>query len=110
MKKITISHGDVQLYPSSKKAIGLAKKVEHNGSFTLAFGEVTNHSHRITVDRPETMGIYRTDDGKVFLVLTEPGKLDHEEHGVLTVPPGVYEQGAEREHDWFSNVTRRVVD
>ena len=99
-------HGDVSFHPI-KEATG--KVINHNGSFTLALGEATGHHHLITVPRIEDMEIRETAAGYI-LVLKSEGTLTHEEHGTLTVAPGTYRIGKEREYDWFSLATRRVID
>ncbi len=83
------------------------KIVNHNGSFILARGEVTNHCHRITAERME---IRQTEDGRFYLALESEGVMTHEDHETITIAPGIYEVGHEREMDWFSKAVRKVVD
>ena len=99
-------HGDVILHPI-KKAEG--EIIKHNGSFILALGEATGHHHKITVMDVEDMEIRQTPMGYI-LTLKKEGTLTHQEHGPLTIPIGIYFSGKEREFDWFSLKTRRVVD
>ena len=56
-------------------------KVKHNGSVVLALGEKTGHKH-----------------------------VTHNQHGTLTIAPGTYRVGQEREVDHFAQVTRKVID
>lgn len=99
-------HGDIPLYPI-KKASG--ELLKHDGSFVLALGEATGHHHKIAVRNPADMEIRQTAVGYV-LILKSEGMLTHEEHGAITVRPGTYRVGREREKDWFSLTTRRVID
>jgi hypothetical protein len=99
-------HGDIPLYPI-KKASG--EKLDHSGSFILAEGEATGHHHRISVADPADMEIRQTAAGYI-LVLTSEGTLTHQEHGTLSIAPGIYSVGREREKDWFSGAVRRVID
>lgn len=102
-----ISHGDVNLHLVNKLE---GQPVAHKGSFTLALGEVTGHSHRLTVQNPDDLEIRKDAQGNMYFHLKSEGKLDHEEHGVLIVQPGTYKQIAEREFDWFALKTHQVVD
>ena len=99
-------HGDIPLHPI-RKASGTV--IKHSGSFILAEGEATGHHHRITVANPADMEIRQTAAGYV-LTLKSEGTLSHEEHGTLTIAPGTYRIGKEREKDWFSLSVRRVID
>lgn len=100
-------HGDVGLFPLSSLPKGKVEK--HNGSFVLALGETTGHKHVITVEREDAMTIVTTDEGR-FIELKMPGTLTHEEHGTITVEPGIYFQVAEREMDWFGLSVKKVID
>ncbi len=104
-----ISHGDVNLHPVKDIPKEL-KEVKHTGSFILAYGEVTGHSHRIAVAEPQTMRILQDMNGNIYIELLKEAQIDHEEHGVLTVKPGWYFQVQERERDWFSQTNRKVID
>ena len=77
-------------------------------NLTLAYGEVTGHSHRITEGRAN---LYRLVNGVVILrVLSEYAKLYHEEHEDLMLPKGDYEVLKQREYDWQNEVNRDVAD
>lgn len=96
-------HGDIRL--SRIKA--LPKDVNKLKHKTLAYGEVTGHSHRFADDR----FIDRYSDGeRTFLKVTRPSTLIHEEHGPQVILPGLYEQIQEREHDYIEESARAVVD
>lgn len=86
------------------------KKLKHDGSFTLALGEKTGHRHVITVERPEQMEVRQLENGQHVLVLTAPGTITHQEHHMIVLEPGTYRVGREREHDWFQDATRQVID
>lgn len=85
-------------------------KQKHNGSFVLALGEKTGHRHLITVDRPDQMEVRDIGNGEFILVLSSAATITHEEHLPITLDPGTYRVGKEREFDNFSLVTRQVVD
>lgn len=107
MEKQPIRHGDVNLHPYEGKIEG--EKVTHKGTFKLALGEVTGHSHRISTKNPTDLEIYETAFGRI-VVLKSEGIISHEEHKTLTVPAGTYIQKQEREFDWFQKVSRQVID
>lgn len=99
-------HGDVSFHPIKKLE---GKIIKHKGSFILALGEATGHHHKITVMDVADMEIRETPAGFI-LVLKSEGTLTHQEHGTLKIDAGIYRIGKEREYDWFSMATRRVID
>lgn len=83
MEKKNYRHGDVILVPSS-----VPDKAEEKKGLTLAEGEVTGHSHRIS----EGMAQMFKFDSKVYLrVTSERAALVHEEHKRIDLPAGDYE-------------------
>jgi len=74
--------------------------------FTLAEGEATGHHHIITAPKV----IITDDNGQRYMALSSKGTLAHPEHGAVVIEPGIYIEIREREHDYFLNETRRVVD
>ncbi len=99
--------GDIPLYPFMGEVSG--EKVTHNGSFVLALGEATGHHHRIEVLNPHDLEIVKTEGGYI-LTLKSEATITHQEHLPIKLAPGVYRSGHEREKDWFSLATRRVID
>ena len=68
------------------------KKLDH---LTLAKGEVTGHSHKITEGNAE---LYE-ENGVLYLsVKDETAKLTHEEHKEIVLPKGDYEIKIQREY------------
>ena len=59
----------------------------HDGRLVLALGEATGHAHAI---RAGSRAGLRGRDGKRWLEAMEPVKLEHEEHGPITIEPGTY--------------------
>lgn len=100
--------GDIPLYPFLGKPTGNA--VQHNGSVVLALGEKTGHKHVITVSNPNDLQAWKQLGGGWIITLKTEGTLTHNQHGALTIAPGTYRIGQEREHDYFSEVTRQVID
>ena len=83
-------HGDVLLVPV-KKAKG--KKLNH---LTLAEGEVTGHSHRITEGEA---ALFSFDEKLYLSIQSDLATLSHEEHKALQLPHGDYEVIIQREYD-----------
>lgn len=102
-QRMIIRHGDVLL----RQIDSLPKEKKEIKDKTLAYGEVTGHSHRFT--DPSLVTRYSSGD-KMYLELSAIGELVHEEHLPQVILPGVYEQITEREHDYIEESTRAVVD
>ena len=99
--------GDVVFIPVAKMPVG--KEIKHNGSDVLALGETTGHKHVIMVALPDQMFI-TVLDGNKFITLLAPGTVTHEEHKTITLDPGIYRIGQEREKDWFALTVHKVID
>jgi len=84
-----IRQGDVILLPVQK--IG-GKKLSH---LTLAEGEVTGHSHRISNGQAE---LYEQDGILYLRVLSTTATLNHEEHHALQIPQGSWVVRIQREY------------
>jgi len=69
----------------------------------LAEGEVTGHSHTVTVDVFEDEGIRMFDapDGTF---------VKHEEHHEVQLPPNAYESDKVVEYDPITERVKKVVD
>lgn len=102
-------HGDVSLIPQEE--IKKLKEVYKGNSYVLAYGEQTGHKHLL--ETKEAAGIAILQDeatGKFYLKVNAPASLSHEEHKTQEVQQGFYLISNEREYDYFSLATRRVVD
>lgn len=96
--------GDIVFVPFKNKVTGDVQK--HSGSFIVGYGEATGHHHKVHCD---DMQVLKTDKGYI-LVLGSQGRVTHQEHKDIVLSPGTYVVEHEREKDWFSLATRRVVD
>jgi len=102
-----IIHGDVILFAeeSLPKEFSTFNRLEDN---TLALGESTFHLHKLFGDN---IDLRENPDTKVkYLKLVVPAMLRHQEHRQITLPPGNYRIGIQREYDPFSKRIRAVVD
>lgn len=86
------------------------KKLTKDNSFVLALGEVTGHKHVMVAEQEKDMRIFQDKQGRYILEVKAPTKLSHEEHRTLTFEPGIYEMSNEREHDYFKQEERQVID
>lgn len=87
-----IRQGDVLIIPWKKLSVKDSVKLN---SLTLAKGEVTGHSHRISEGKAE---LYQRH-GTLFLrVLSPTAKLQHEEHHPLNIPKGDWMVRIQREY------------
>ncbi len=84
-----IRQGDVILMPVSEIT---GKKLAH---LTLAEGEVTGHSHRISNGEAE---LYDKDGTLYLRILSKKATLSHEEHEALPIPQGNWEVRIQREY------------
>jgi len=71
----------------------------------LAHGE-SGHSHVIEDDESELIEVGE----RMLLKLTKSATIKHEEHGPVTLSPGVWEVGRVKEFDYFQQMSRQVMD
>ena len=86
-------HGDVMLELIDQLPAGSKRKLTHA---TLAFGEITGHSHAIRQKSDVTLYDYGT-----FMCLDVHAKtvsLVHEEHATIELPKGLYRVWRQREY------------
>ena len=93
--------GDVLLKEITKLPNNLVVKNK-----ILAYGEATGHHHRFV---SEQVQVYKDNEGKQFVEVTEPSKLVHEEHAELEIPKGTYVVVTQREFDVIQGI-RQVQD
>lgn len=109
-------HGDVLLQAAQPPSLPLRQQPH----LTLAYGEVTGHSHRIAeagAAELYALGSQRTGDDVAgntvaadqYLHVTAPhATLTHEEHGPIRLPTGWYRVWQQREYTPGS--VRTVLD
>lgn len=83
-------HGDVLLIRRENAAPEETAADERE--IVVAEGEVTGHAHRVR-GRGAALRDLSSDtrEGVLRLNLPQGGVIAHEEHGPITLPPGVYE-------------------
>ncbi|MDA8389092.1 MAG: hypothetical protein M0Z58_10595 [Nitrospiraceae bacterium] len=99
-----IVQGDVFFFKSEIPAV--SRKADHPpGRFVVAEGETTGHAH-VARGRIEAYEV----GGVLYLKVTGPAEVTHEEHRPLTLPPGKWQVGTVREVDPFTEECINVAD
>ena len=102
MKTTQYRQGDVFIEKTKSIPAG-AKRVDAK-RLILAEGEVTGHAH--VCDSP-TAELYELD-GIKYLNVRDEAPVVHEEHGTVTLPPGIYT--VEPQYEYTPEALKRVVD
>jgi hypothetical protein len=71
----------------------------------LAHGE-SGHCHVVEETDAELIQIGE----RMLLSLSKEATVVHEEHGPITLEPGIWEIGRVVEKDWFQDMVRKVRD
>lgn len=103
--------GDVMLAPldAVPEAEDAAVVKRPGKAVILAFGEVTGHSHQFSPATREHVTMFKSEALNMeWIVVEEEAELKHDEHGPITVAPGVYEVIHQREY--HPEAVRRVLD
>ncbi len=110
----TYRQGDWTFVLIDKNQFGNGKKIElRDNKFVFSEGETTGHLHTIVAPQKEDMNIAELSDGSFAVTLYADSIVTHPEHSVKTdlqIPMGDYLLFQRREKDWFSLVTRKVLD
>ena len=85
--------GDVLLVPVAEMPEGRPVEAD-GGRLVLARGEATGHHHSVAVEDGE---LFDTAEG-VYLRIMTTTPLEHQEHGSITLDPGVYRVLRQREY------------
>ena len=101
-------HGDV-LLKQIEPPKGLLEKFKGK-EFTVAYGEITGHSHKVTVKEKEAQIEMFELEGKTYMKLSGEAELTHQEHKTITLQPGFYIVETEREFSYFDAELKNVVD
>ena len=96
-----IRQGDVMLVKIDKLPNNVTEKDK-----TIAYGEVTGHSHRF---ENEAVTVFKDAKDVQYVDVQQESTLIHEEHAHAQVPKGIYEVRIQREVDLLGEV-RQVAD
>lgn len=95
-------HGDVMIASVEE----LPAEAKPRPGATLAYGEITGHSHRFA--DPSTVELFGTEGLLFVRVIADTATLIHEEHTAITIPRGVYRVWQQREYT--PQEIRQIVD
>lgn len=105
MKKITNQHGDL-LFEKVDEIPSTAKKVEAYKGYILERGEGV-HTHVLE----DVEGIEVFEDGsEIYVRVKSQTKINHEEHGIQILEPGIHKKIIERVWDYEKEEARRTID
>ena len=76
------------------------------GRVVLAEGEATGHAHVMTGKNVLAYVVA----GQMYLDVSAPTEIKHEEHGPIVIQPGKYRVDNVQEYDHFAEEARRVAD
>lgn len=102
---VMFRQGDLLLVRVPEAPEGRQVEAEH-GRLILARGEVTGHHHSVAMADAE---LIVTDAEAVFLRIMAETSLEHQEHGAITLEPGVYRVDRQREYQ-PGDLPRQVAD
>jgi len=105
-------------YHSDEKQTAYVNGKAGGTKLTVAYGEVTGHSHSFYMDKNPSgveitaFGRVRTSVGDTprFIDVQGSATINHEEHNALTIPTGLYEVKIVKEFDHIAGRSRNVVD
>lgn len=88
---------------------GQRENPDPQGRHILAEGEATGHAHRMNAAKG-LVALYVINQMRLLHIPEEAGPqpLEHEEHGTVILPPGIYEIGRQQEFDGVD--PRQVMD
>lgn len=103
--------GDILLVPAAHPGFttprgALTTTPLEQGRIVLAHGEVTGHSHSLAAG---TAVLARDTAGTTYLTVDQLTAVEHQEHGPLTLVPGMYEVRRQIEYN-EANEIRQVAD
>jgi len=90
--------GDVMLVRCDAIPAEAVRRARENGRVILAHGEVTGHAHAVLTDAEAVEAFLADLDGETYLSAAAGATIGHEEHGTITLPPGVYRVVRQREY------------
>lgn len=98
-----LQQGDVLI----RSGATIPTKAKKKANTIVAYGEVTNHKHEIIGEGVE---VFEDENGVLYVSAPSGGRIQHEEHNPIELPPGNYTIGIVQEYDHFKEEARRVAD
>ncbi len=106
MSQSQIQQGDVLIRRIEALPGGCKPVARENGRLVLMKGELTGHHHAIRDGGAKLWEL----NSELFLEVTEPVVVTHDEHKPLPIPEGIYLIGQVQEFDYFSGMERPIPD
>jgi hypothetical protein len=78
------------------------------GRWILAEGEVTGHTHSVAAEDATLLLLELEDEMEMYLRVHTATEVTHQEHGPISLAPGDYRIGRQREYS--PEQIRRVAD
>lgn len=103
--KLFARHGDVFIFKMDRKKN--MSNVKKQKQVTLALGEVTGHSHKLSSNE-DILICDNNPEYKIF-EMNSSGILTHEEHNSIILPPGQYMSIIQMEYDPIEH-RKKVID
>ena len=108
MEKL-IQQGDVLFFRVEALPKDVKKTVNKDPrGIVFAEGEVTGHYHGTALD--EFIETFTDASDQMWATLTAPKVVTHQEHGAVTLEPGIYKIGIVQEIDPFTEEIASVAD
>jgi len=108
-----VRQGDVLIERVDAEVPAGATEVKTDGRVVLAYGEVTGHAHAIYPEAGVLPARLWDAGAERFLQVMERTAIKHEEHGPITLEPGVYRVskfGAGTQREYSPEEIRSVAD
>jgi len=106
----TYFHGEVLITKISKLPEGLKKVSAKDMKWIVADSENTGNHH--CVKEADGVELYEKD-GVLYMQNESPAEVfcvDTARHDTEIIPPGIWEINRANEHDYLSDMTRKVAD
>lgn len=106
MRKVMFQQGDLIIYKADEIPGG-AKEINLGDRFTLLRGEGGN-THDLVDIKGNAKGYEK--DGILYLQVESPVNVEHQEHGIQEIAPGIGYRDVEQTFDYEEMEVRKVID
>lgn len=75
--------------------------------YIIAKGEISGHTHKIE----DFVNVILYQVGDVYYIkCLKPVSVIHNEHKPIVLEPGIWRVGIQREYDYMTEISRKVID
>ena len=100
--------GDVLIERIDAIPAAVVPATHQAGRWILAEGEVTGHTHSVAAEDATVLLLELDNEMEMYLRVHTATEVTHQEHGPITLAPGDYRIGRQREYS--PERIRRVAD